>query len=199
MTSNFWNERYSNPEYIYGEEPNVFFASEISKIQPGKLILPCEGEGRNAVFAATAGWDVYAFDSSEAGRAKAMQLAEKHHVQINYIIEDAQTVAYPENSADVVAFIFAHFPREMRTMMHKKAISWLKPGGRIIMEVFNPNQLSNTSGGPKDPSMLCSVDDIKQDFPDFQTILLESTRTELNEGKYHEGMADVLRYVGVNS
>ena len=35
---NFWDQRYSSFEYVYGKEPNVFFKSEIDKLKPGKNI-----------------------------------------------------------------------------------------------------------------------------------------------------------------
>ncbi len=57
-----WNERFSNQEYVYGEEPNVFFAAQLTKLEKGIIILPCEGEGRNAAYAASKGWVVKAFD-----------------------------------------------------------------------------------------------------------------------------------------
>lgn len=197
MTNSFWDERYSQQEYIYGEEPNVFFAEQLNKLTPGKIILPCEGEGRNAVYAATQGWSVSAFDSSEAGRAKAIQLADKKGVSIDYIIDDALTVTYPDNSADVVALIYAHFPPAVRKQLLKKVITWLKPGGCVIMEVFNPEQLNNSSGGPKDASMLYTEDIIKEDLGSLRIALLQTTQTVLKEGAYHEGNADVLRFVGV--
>lgn len=75
--SQFWNERYSQAEYVYGETPNVFFAAQLDKLSAGTIILPCEGEGRNAVYAASQGWEVKAFDASEAGQKKALLLAEK--------------------------------------------------------------------------------------------------------------------------
>jgi hypothetical protein len=78
---NFWNESYSTVGYVYGEEANVFLAERLSKLKPGKIILPCDGEGRNAAFAAAHGWEVKAFDSSEAARAKALQLAQKKGVK----------------------------------------------------------------------------------------------------------------------
>jgi len=194
---NFWNERYSEKEYVYGEEPNVFFADQLSQLNPGTIILPCEGEGRNAVYAALNGWKVKAFDSSEAGKIKALELADKKEVTINYTIDDAVTATYPESSADVVAFIYAHFSPSIRKQIHQKAISWLKPGGRIIMEAFNPDQLKNNSGGPKELSMLYTEEMIKEDFKGIQITLLQNLTTELSEGKYHEGKADVIRFEGV--
>ena len=63
----YWNQRYSNAKYVYGEEPNQFFATQLSALKAGSLILPCEGEGRNAVYAASLGWTVDAFDGSLEG------------------------------------------------------------------------------------------------------------------------------------
>ncbi len=195
--SSFWNERYSSEEYVYGEEPNVFFAEQIDRMKAGTIILPCDGEGRNGVYAASKGWVVNAFDMSVEGRNKALQLANKQKVNLNYIIEDASIIDYQENSADVVAFIFSHLPAPVRKQIHAKAITWLKPGGRIILEVFNPLQLHNNSGGPKDISMLCTEEILLEDFAILDIELLMKVQTELNEGKYHEGKADVIRFVGV--
>jgi ubiquinone/menaquinone biosynthesis C-methylase UbiE len=194
---NFWNEGYSKTEYAYGEEPNKFFAEQLDQIKSGLIILPCEGEGRNAVYAATRGWIVKAFDTSKAGKVKALKLAKKKEVNIEYIVEDALTINYPENSADAVAFIFAHFSPPARKKIHQKAINWLKPGGRIIIEAFNPNQLQNTSGGPKELSMLYTENMIREDFHELKIEIIQTLRTELKEGKYHEGIADVIRFVGV--
>jgi len=37
-----WNERYSGENYVYGKNPNVFFAEQLNKLDLGTLILPCE-------------------------------------------------------------------------------------------------------------------------------------------------------------
>lgn len=59
--SKFWNERYDTNLYIYGVEPNHFFKETILQLPAGNILLPAEGEGRNAVFAAKIGWKVEAF------------------------------------------------------------------------------------------------------------------------------------------
>ena len=193
---NSWNERYSEKEYVYGEAPNIFFAEQIAKLIPGTIIMPCEGEGRNAVHVASLGWKVRAFDNSDAGKAKAMELAAKKNVTIEYTIGDAMTIGFPENSVDSVAFIFAHFPPPVRTYIHQKAIAWLKPGGKIILEAFDLQQLQNTSGGPKDISLLYTENILKEDFEDLEIELIQTVETVLNEGKYHQGKADLVRLVG---
>jgi len=191
----FWNERYAQQEFVYGKEPNVFLAQSLRQLPLGKIILPCEGEGRNAVFAAQLGWVVDAYDMSEAGKSKAMNLAQAQDVSINYTIEDANQIDFPENGADVVAFIYAHFPASIRQQIHQKALRWLKPGGIIILEAFNPDQLNKETGGPKELSMLYDEEMLRSDFQDSRIELLESLEIELNEGIYHSGKADVVRLI----
>ncbi|HRN48956.1 MAG TPA: hypothetical protein PKW69_13045, partial [Niabella sp.] len=58
----FWNDRYSREEYSYGQLPNEFLKETLQKLKPGKILFPAEGEGRNAVFAASLGWHADAFD-----------------------------------------------------------------------------------------------------------------------------------------
>lgn len=195
--SEYWNKRYVDSDYAYGEEPNVFFAEQLNSLKAGTIILPCDGEGRNGVFAAKSGWNVYAFDSSEKGKTKAMKLAEKSGVEINYIIEDAVSVSYANDSADVVALIYAHLPPDVRKPLHQQSVAWLKPGGRLILEAFNPTQLHNSSGGPKDIGMLYTEKMLREDFKGLRIEFAELLQTSLDEGKYHEGKADIIRFAGV--
>ena len=195
MTNSFWNERYSQRDFVYGESPNVFFAETLSLIKPGNIILPCDGEGRNAVFASTKGWNVQAFDLSEAGKLKADHLALKYGTVIQFQITDALLATYTENSADVVALIYTHLPPMVRKTLHQNIIKWLKPGGKVILETFCPEQLKNSSGGPKDINMLYTKEVLSADFKDLSIELLDYAQIELNEGKFHEGPADVIRMI----
>ena len=55
---NFWDERYSIKDYVYGTSPNQFFKEQIEKLEAGKILMLGEGEGRNAVYASRKGWSV---------------------------------------------------------------------------------------------------------------------------------------------
>lgn len=191
----FWNKRYNEKAFVYGKTPNVFFKETIDKLSPGKILLPNEGEGRNAVYAASKGWEVFAFDFSEAAKEKAQLLANEMKVEINYNIENIADVNYPENYFDVVALIYAHLPESLRLQTHQKIINWLKPEGKIIVEGFHLDQLNNQSGGPKDISMLYSETMLMKDFNGLNIDFLQTTKVNLNEGNYHKGLADVVRLI----
>ena len=192
----FWNNRYAEKDFAYGTEPNDFLKDELEKLPAGKILFVCEGEGRNAVFAAKQNWIVEAFDLSEEGKRKASLLAKQNNVSINYQIANASTIEYSENSFHVVVLIYAHFPETIRKSVHERIVSWLKPGGLVVMEAFNPNQLKNTSGGPKDLTMLYTKEIMTDDFKDLMVQQISTETIELNEGKYHIGKADVIRFVG---
>jgi 2-polyprenyl-3-methyl-5-hydroxy-6-metoxy-1,4-benzoquinol methylase len=67
-----WNSKFAGPEYITGEEPVAWF-KEHAELLPGKGkgLDIASGEGRNAVYAATLGYDMLAIDISETGLEKA--------------------------------------------------------------------------------------------------------------------------------
>lgn len=196
MTTSFWNERYGQQEFVYGTEPNAFLKEQLAKLKAGKILFPCEGEGRNAVFAAQQGWKVNAFDQSEEGFKKAQQLAQQNNVEVVYQVADALAIEYPKESFDVIALIYAHFPSTIRQEVHQKMVSWLKPGGYIILEAFNPAQLKNSSGGPKDVSMLLTLEILEENFKGLTIEELFYETIILHEGKCHQGKAEVVRFVG---
>lgn len=195
--NNFWDERFGNEEYAYGTEPNQFFKIQIEKLNPGKILFPAEGEGRNAVLAATLGWNVTAFDLSIEGKRKAEQLARKNNVSIQYLIENYELVDFPLESFDCIVLIFAHMNPAKREEYHKKLISYLKPGGVLILEGFSKNQIKKNTGGPRDIEMLFSEQELKSDFSAFSKIEITETDTILNEGLFHQGTASVIRVFGV--
>lgn len=194
----FWNGRYNTKEYAYGVLPNVFFKNQIAKLQTGKLLLPAEGEGRNAVFAAKNGWEVTAFDQSIEGKKKAEILAFESKVKIHYDLGIVEEITYEPESFDAVALIFAHFPKEKREKHYHKISSYLKKGGALIMECFSEKHIRNQqenpyAGGPKDVSMLCDLEETKSELSEFDFEIAEETEIVLEEGLYHKGKANVIR------
>jgi len=197
----FWDKRYAEKEMAYGKEPNVFFKSQLEKLQIGKLLLPAEGEGRNAVYSATSGWKVSAFDISEEGKRKAYQLADKSNVSIDYKIIGLDKTVYEKEYFDCIGLIYAHFPAHLKSEYHKIIDTYLKKDGIIILEGFSKKQIDyNTTnpkaGGPKNIDMLFSVEEIKQDFSNYEIIELSEKEVTLNEGLYHIGKSSVGRFVG---
>ena len=199
--SEFWDQRYSRSEYVYGKSPNHFFAEQVQQLQPGVLLMPAEGEGRNAVFAASKGWEVHAFDISREGRLKAERLAQSNEVTIHYQISSLEEVEFEDGKFDLIALIFAHFSSKVKIAHFKKLSRFLRPGGMVILEGFSKNQLLYSSknpkaGGPKDMDLLYSEAEIEIIFPEFEIMQLYEQEVQLNEGDFHVGKSSVVRFVG---
>lgn len=192
-----WNEIFSSPDYMYGKEPNVFLREQLSKLEPGDIIFPAEGEGRNAVWAASKGWKVSAFDQSEEGRSKALKLAKDLGVTIDYRICDIAGADFPQGSFDVLALIFAHTPEIRRRTIHRSLLRFLRPGGKLILEGYSKEQLQYMTGGPKDLSLLFTEEDIRKDFEETEILYLEKVLTVLDEGTMHKGNSSVIRLLAI--
>lgn len=198
----FWNERYGQEQYAYGEAPNEYLKNKLTGLQTGKILFPLEGEGRNAIFAATLGWNVFAFDQSSEGKKKAELLAKKNRVQIEYSISDVENVSYTENSFDALVLVYAHFPLDERKQYHQKLAALLKKGGKLIIEGFSKNHIEKqqqnpNAGGPKEITMLYDLEKLKSEFNNFDFIEGYETDTDLDEGLYHVGRASVIRILAI--
>ncbi|MGB5893420.1 MAG: class I SAM-dependent methyltransferase, partial [Ignavibacteriaceae bacterium] len=169
----FWDERYSSIEFVYGTEPNIFFKDELDKLKIGNILLLGEGEGRNAVYAAANGWNVDAVDFSMIAKEKALKLAEENSVSINYEITDLSEYKPKLNYYDSAAIIFLHLNPKIRSAVHSKVVDSLKPGGTLILEVYEKEQFGNDSGGPQNIDMLYSKEELKDDFVQMNIIVLE--------------------------
>lgn len=191
-----WNERYNSENFLFGREPNRFFKEMIDQLAPGKLLLPGEGEGRNAVYAAKTGWEVYAFDASAVGRDKALMLAEEEDVEISYQVNLIEGFEPEVEKYNAIALIFCHLPPEIRMTFFNKLSDSLAPGGTLFMEAFRKEQLGFTSGGPKDPHMLYSTEQLAVEFQQLTDLDIWTETVDLDEGPGHQGEAKVIRLVG---
>ena len=190
-----WDKRYDTEEYVYGKEANDFFKENLEIKPKARLLLPGEGEGRNALYAAENDFYVHAFDLSEIAAGKAMHIAESKSVRYEYQVCTCKEFEAPELYYEVIGLIFLHIPASERKEFHKKLNNSLKTGGKIIAELFSAKQAKMNSGGPKDIDFLYSMEELKRDFKDFDFKILEEKQIELNEGSLHTGKAWVIRFV----
>jgi cyclopropane fatty-acyl-phospholipid synthase-like methyltransferase len=196
-----WNQRYGQKEFAYGTAPNDFFKTKLEKLRPGKILLPAEGEGRNAVYAAQLGWEVFAFDMSDAGQTKALELAAQNKVNIHYKVGEMSEINFEPEQFDALALIFAHFPPHLQTMYHRQLDAYLKKGGTMILEGFSTRNMKYQVGkenpsGPRDINMLFSTGQMERDFSNYNILELNEEVVELDEGLYHQGKSSVIRFVG---
>ena len=195
MGGEFWDQRFNTSEFVYGITPNAFLAGILEGEPPGRLLLPAEGEGRNAIHAARLGWQVEAVDFSTVGRDKALALARQAGVSIDYQIGDLTVWTPPPAIYELVGLIYLHLPSAVRQQVHRRLAAAVKPGGSLILEAFSQAQLGNSSGGPQDLDLLYTVEDLREDFSGMAIRSLVETTVSLDEGAGHQGRAQVIRMI----
>jgi len=189
-----WDSRYKTDQYVYGLKPNDFLKYHLKNYPPGEILLPGDGEGRNSIFAAKQGWKVTAFDYSISAKDKALSLAKRNKVKINFQVTDAESFN-SKNKFDLISIIFLHLPPNIRYNFHSRLTEYLNPNGKILLECFSKFQVHNNSGGPKDLDLLYSLNDLKNDFSNCKIESIEEMETLLNEGSLHQGKANVIRLI----
>lgn len=197
----FWDDRYSQDEFVYGAEPNAFVKEKLSQFSVGKILFPADGEGRNSVYAAELGWNVSAFDYSKKAKEKADKLASSKNVSIDFTVQRFLEEDYKKAAFDMICLTFVHFEPAIKTEMHKRLNRYLKIGGIIIFEAFSKehrelNKLNPSVGGPPNEDMMYSIEEIKRDFKNYEVIELNKEFVSLNEGFGHVGESSVIRFIG---
>ncbi|WP_224703385.1 class I SAM-dependent methyltransferase [Devosia aquimaris] len=193
----FWDTRYSQDGYIFGEAPNRFVAANADRLRGYRNALAvADGEGRNGVFLAEQGLDVLSIDASPVGLAKAEKLARNRGVSLTTQCGDIGAYDWPEAAFDVVAAIFIQFaPPAMRDAMFAGMVQTLKPGGILLLEGYRPEQLGYGTGGPSQLENLYTEELLRDRFAALEIISLESYDAELSEGTAHAGPSALIDLV----
>lgn len=194
-----WNERFSGEEYVYGTEPNDFLKENRDLFNtlamPQKILCLGEGEGRNAVFLAQQGHQVWALDYAQAGLEKTRQLAEQKQTRVHTIHADLTTYALPEAEYEAVIMIFCHLPSVNRPFLYEQVRKTLKPGGIFLAELYTPEQLAYRTGGPGNVDMLVSQKELEQAFASYAFLLSRQCVRDIHEGRLHTGKGAVVQFI----
>jgi SAM-dependent methyltransferase len=193
-----WNERFAEPDYLFGEAPNAFVRDTAMRyLRPGQAALcVADGEGRNSVWLAGQGVVVTAFDFAENAVAKARALAQRHGVVVDHRLASFESWAFEPERFDAVVAIFIQFldpvAREPAFASMKATV---KPGGHFLLEGYRPKQLEYGTGGPGAVENLYTREWAERTFGDWEILELREYDAELQEGRRHVGMSALVDLV----
>jgi len=191
-----WDERYSVDEYIYGISPNQFLTQHVGRLaKGGRVLCLAEGEGRNSVFLASQGYEVFAVDGSSVAREKALRLAEDNNVSIDYQVADLADFDPGVEAWDGVVSIFCHLPGALRHQVHQRICRALRPGGILLLEAYTPQQLSFATGGPPNEAMMMSAEILIKELSELSFELLQEIERDVVEGVHHTGRGAVVQLI----
>jgi len=164
MDADAWNARYDSDELVWGGEPNLFLPPEVASLTPGRALDLACGEGRNAVWLASQGWDVTGVDFSSAGVAKGEHLASEHGAHVTWVVADATTWAPPAEGYDLVIVFYLQLPAAERCGAVATAVRALAPEGTFLLVAHDLLNLTEGHGGPGDAGVLTTADAVVDDL-----------------------------------
>jgi SAM-dependent methyltransferase len=166
MDSEAWDERYGSQELVWSAEPNRFLVEEAMGMPPGRALDVACGEGRNAIWLATRGWEVTAFDFSKVAIEKAGRIAERSGVAVAWRVADAVVEELEVAAFDLVLVFYLHLEGEQRKRAFASSAGAVKTGGTLLVVGHDASNLAHGWGGPQDPSVLYSAQEVVADIED---------------------------------
>jgi SAM-dependent methyltransferase len=173
-----WDARYAAPELVWSLTPNQFVAAELADLPPGRALDVAAGEGRNAIWLARRGWRVTAVDFSRVALAKGRELAGD--ADIEWVCADATTWR-PDTEYDLAVVAYLQLAAEERRAAVSRAFGSLRPGGTFFLVAHDSTNLLLGTGGPQDPSVLMTAEDVLGDLggEDFEVLRADRVTREV--------------------
>jgi SAM-dependent methyltransferase len=159
-----WDRRYAETELLWSRRPNRILVAETAALGPGRALDLACGEAQNAFWLAQHGWRVTGVDYSSVAIAKARDRAEREGVEIDLVCSDLLEYEPEVAAFELVVVFFFHVPAAERRRVLARAASALTPGGTILLLGHDLTNMTEGVGGPSDPSVLYTPDDIVADL-----------------------------------
>jgi len=176
MDSAGWDRRYAGSELVWTSEANRFLAAEAEGLAVGRALDLACGEGRNAVWLAQRGWQVTGVDFSQVGLDKAARLAEQRGVWVGWQRADLVDYVPAPAAFDFVAILYLHIVgAAMRDVLRRGAAA-LASGGTLLVVGHDPTNIQEGYGGPQDPAILMTPDEIAEALPELHVERAERVR-----------------------
>lgn len=163
-----WDRKYAAQERLWSDRPNRTVVAELSGLAPGRALDLACGEGRHAVMLAGLGWDVTGVDFSEIAIAKARARSVEEELDIQFVCADLLRYDPEPAAFDLVLVVYLQIPSAERRLVLAVAASALARGGSLVLLGHDLTNLAEGVGGPSDPEVLYTPDDIAAELPDLE-------------------------------
>jgi SAM-dependent methyltransferase len=171
MDAAAWDERYAATDLVWSAGPNQFVEQELSDLPPGRALDLACGEGRNARWLAERGWQVTAIDWSSV----AVEKGRKVNDTVDWRVGDALTAPLPA-ALDLVVIAYFQVPAPDRGTAVRRAFESLRSGGTLLVVAHDSTNLTEGTGGPQDPAVLYTAEDVLADLADLEPQVVRAQR-----------------------
>lgn len=187
-----WDKRYASVDNLWAVKPNRFLVAEVTDLAPGRALDLACGEGQNAIWLATLGWDVTGVDFSEVAIAKARARAERDAVRVTFSCADLLEYETAPSAFDLVLVLYLHIAPDGRRHVLEKASAALAPGGTFVLVGHDLRNLTDGVGGPSDPALLSTPDEIAGELRGLEIVKAERVLRDVH-GEERDAIDNLVR------
>ncbi len=162
-----WDRRYEEKELLWSAAPNRFLVEEAAALTPARALDLACGEGRNAIWLAELGWQVTALDFSEVAIARARERTARAAVHVDFECADLLDFEPEPAAYDLVIVLYLQLPTDERRLVLARAARAVAEGGTFLLIGHDLTNLTEGVGGPSDPRVLYTPDDIVSELPEL--------------------------------
>ena len=178
-----WDRRHAGEAPIESPEPDPTLIEAVRGLPPGLALDLGSGDGRNAVWLAGRGWRVTAVDFSSVALDRGRARAAERGIEIDWVLADLLEWEPPRARFDLVSLIFIHLPPEERRRVYDRAAGAVAPGGTLLIVAHDRTNLTDGAGGPQDPDVLFTPDEVAADLEGFTLQRTEAVRRPAPDGR----------------
>ncbi len=127
----YWDRFYTDHAFKSGKEPCPFLKEQIKRLSKGKALDIAMGEGQNAIYLASSGFEVEGIDISQVAVDRAQALAYEKQLTIKTKRSDLDMYLFDLMAYDAVIMI--DFKPNLKRCYDEIARG-LKHGGRLLVK-----------------------------------------------------------------
>lgn len=192
----FWDQRYDQPEYVFGTAPAAFLPRHLAQLpKEARVLCVADGEGRNSVWLAERGLDVTAFDPSAPALAKARALAKQRGVSVGYHQTGIEDWDWDRPFDLIVAIYIQFIGPEQRAELFTQFDRALAAGGRVMIHGYTPKQVEYGTGGPGKVENMYTEAMLAQAFEGYDILENRAFEMHVNEGHGHVGHSALIDFI----
>lgn len=179
MRREIWDQKYAEADRLWGREPNRFLVAEALDLPPGRALDLACGEGRNTIWLAGIGWRATGVDFSQVAIAKAREQASEASLDVEFVCADLLDYEPEPRAYDLVLVFYLQLPADERRLALERAAGAVAPGGTFLLVGHDLTNIADGVGGPSDPSVLYTPDDVVPELPGLEIVKAERVLREV--------------------
>ena len=172
-----WDERYrGRGSDVWSGRPNGVLLTEISGLAPGRALDVDCGEGADAIWLASQGWNVTGVDISQVALDRAASAASESGVTVDWVCADFIANPPETGAYDLVSTHYPALPHSVDNEAIKALLTGVAPGGTLLVVGHALDDAEYARSHGFDPDDYVQPADVAASLDDGWTIEVDETR-----------------------